>query len=81
MTATYNLEEVRLSFLREERDRLLQESDKYILADFPLSDEKKEEWIQYRQALRDFPENGTNITNDEGAIIGFNWPNKPSSIE
>lgn len=45
------LEEIRL-----ERNRLLQESDKYMLSDFPVSETEREQWITYRQALRDFPE-------------------------
>lgn len=43
--------------IRLYRNKLLLESDKYVLPDFPISDEKREEWNLYRQQLR-------NITND-----------------
>jgi hypothetical protein len=41
--------------IRERRDRLLKECDWTILPDSPLSEEKKNEFKIYRQALRDFP--------------------------
>lgn len=41
--------------IRERRDRLLKESDWTISTDSPLSEEKKNEFKIYRQALRDFP--------------------------
>ncbi len=53
--------------VRIKRDKLLQESDKYMLQDFPITNEKRNEWIIYRQALRDLPLN-----------IPFQWPTKPS---
>jgi hypothetical protein len=39
--------------MRQERNRLLQESDYRALPDFPSAN--KEAWLSYRQALRDFP--------------------------
>ena len=42
---------------RADRDRLLQDSDKRMLPDFPISAEEKELWLLYRQYLR-------NITKD-----------------
>lgn len=44
--------------VRENRNRLLAMSDWTQLPDSPLTDEKKVEWLTYRQALRDFPEIG-----------------------
>ena len=41
--------------MRDERDKLLAESDWTQFADSPLSDSKKAEWATYRQALRDAP--------------------------
>lgn len=38
------------------RDELLRQSDWAVLPDAPLSDEKKQEWMAYRQALRDIPQ-------------------------
>ena len=40
-----------LDEMREERNRLLQESDFRVVADYP----QRDKWILYRQALRDFP--------------------------
>ena len=38
------------------RDGLLSLTDKYMLADFPVSEEEREEYRSYRQYLRDYPE-------------------------
>jgi hypothetical protein len=43
-----------LSQLRVERNRLLSETDKYMLVDYPISPEKFEAMKIYRQELRDF---------------------------
>ena len=37
--------------MREERDKLLRDSDHTALPDFP----QRDKWIVYREALRDFP--------------------------
>ncbi len=56
--------------LRAERNSLLQESDKFIFADFPT--DKKNEWEIYRQSLRDMDfSDPDNIT----------WPEKPKEAE
>ena len=57
--------------LRSERDNLLLSSDFTQLGDIGLSESKKTEWINYRQALRDLPAN----TSDPASP---NWPSKPS---
>lgn len=49
-------EEHNLKVLRLERDRLLLESDKYMLPDFPITEEQRELMKIYRQALRDAPQ-------------------------
>lgn len=41
--------------MREERNQLLKDSDFVMLQDFPLTEEKKSEWMKYRAELRDFP--------------------------
>ena len=42
--------------LRKQRNRFLDQSDKYVTVDFPhATPEKKQEWLDYRQALRDLP--------------------------
>lgn len=40
---------------RAERDNLLAQTDKYMLSDFPITDEKREQYKAYRQYLRDLP--------------------------
>jgi hypothetical protein len=39
--------------LRMERNRLLSESDKYMVPDYPIPDALREKWKVYRQSLRD----------------------------
>ena len=41
---------------RAERDNLLAQTDKYMLSDFPITDEEREQYKAYRQYLRDVPE-------------------------
>ena len=48
----------------EERNRKLTASDWTQVTDSPLSDEKKEAWRVYRQALRDFPNTYTGAPED-----------------
>ena len=57
--------------LRSERDNLLLSSDFTQLGDIGLSESKKTEWVNYRQALRDLPANTSDPANP-------NWPTKPS---
>ena len=56
---------------REMRNNLLQSSDRRMLWDSNLTDEQKQEWATYRQALRDLPANTTNP-------LEPNWPTPPS---
>lgn len=62
----------RWKLIREKRNELLTESDYIFLQDKwnSLSEIKKQEWTEYRQALRDVPENQM----DPFKII---WPTKP----
>ena len=52
-----NIEPIRL--LRINRDKLLSESDKYMIVDFPLNDTQKLAIKNYRQTLRDLPKTAT----------------------
>lgn len=56
--------------IRERRDYLLAESDWTLGLDSPLSEEKKQEWIIYRQELRDITKQANTFN-----II---WPIPPS---
>lgn len=40
--------------VREIRNNALQQTDKYMIVDFPISDEDRETMKQYRQYLRDY---------------------------
>ena len=53
---------------RAKRNSLLADSDSMMVSDRGLSDEKKAEWITYRQALRDM---------DFSDLNNLNWPTKP----
>ena len=57
--------------LRAQRNSLLVASDFTQLQDAHLSAEKKSAWADYRQALRDLPENATDPTQ-------VTWPVSPS---
>ena len=60
--------------VREERDRLLAECDFYVMPDYPSTEEVLAEVKEYRQALRDIP-------NQEGFPRDVAWPHKPTAIE
>lgn len=75
-----------IPYIREIRNGLLEDSDKYMIADFPITEEKKEEWKVYREELREI----TNNIENSGFIVfiygsrlsvykeGFSWPTAPS---
>ena len=68
-----------LNILRYERDIILIESDKYSLPDWPhSSDTKRQEWLTYRQALRDLPSNQTPQLDSDGNLTNEIWPTEPS---
>ena len=62
-----------ISHIRQERDRLLKESDWMSLPDSPVM---SDEWKAYRQALRDLP---SDATFDENGMV-TNWPQDPSFV-
>ena len=48
--------ELKIEEMRENRNELLKDCDYKFVSDYiHSSDEKKEEWLSYRQSLRDFP--------------------------
>ena len=50
--------------LRKQRNRFLDQTDKYIVADYPHpTPEARQAWLDYRQALRDLPANTEDPTN------------------
>lgn len=56
------------------RNTLLNESDHYMMEDYPISKEKKEEMKVYRQALR-------NIDKQKSFPDNIVWPTKPDVEE
>jgi hypothetical protein len=61
-----------LKKLRAERDIILSQTDKYATIDYPhASEEAKQAWLDYRQALRDLPAN----TEDPSDPT---WPTPPT---
>ena len=68
-----------LKLLRDERNFKIMETDKYGLADYPFSsDTKKQEWLTYRQALRDLPSNQTPQLDSDGMLTNVTWPTEPT---
>jgi len=62
--------------LRLERNVLLKESDWVMVTDY--NPPNKDEWVIYRQALRDLPQTQPNITTDNnGNLINPVFPTKP----
>ena len=66
---------VKIDYLRRERDKKLKETDFYALSDVTMSSEMS----TYRQALRDLPSNYTTsdsseLTEDLSNLV---WPTKP----
>lgn len=55
----------------QRRNNLLNDSDYLMMADYPISDEKKQEIKVYRQALRDIPQ-------QDGFPDNIVWPDKPT---
>ena len=70
-----------LTILRRERQQRLSITDIYVLPDFPhKSDEIKQSWLVYRQALRDITAtNPMPATDDNDNLIGVVWPTPPGS--
>ena len=58
----------RFKLLRELRDRLLKETDYLMNGDYPHKEGMLEKWKQYRQALRDLPNNSNPLLNEKGEL-------------
>ena len=59
--------------IRQYRDSYLFSSDWTQFPDSPLTTAKKAEWVTYRQALRDVPEDYSDATSLDDVV----WPTKP----
>ena len=64
-----------MRLLRKERDRLIAETDWWVLPDRTPTDEQ----LAYRQALRDLPSTSTPVLDNTTrlGISGVTWPTKP----
>ena len=71
-----------LETLRTERNDVLEKTDRYALPDFPFaSEDQRQAWLDYRQALRDLPANSPDATinPESGALVGVEWPDEPQN--
>ena len=67
--------------LREERNKLISETDWTQLKDIDLDIIRERNWKNYRQALRDLPSKSTPKLDNNGNLdmSSVIWPDKPSS--
>jgi hypothetical protein len=59
-----------MRLLRIERDRLIQQTDWWVLPDRTATPAQ----LEYRQALRDLPANSTPALDENGNLTGVEWP-------
>ena len=67
--------------LREERNKLISETDWTQLKDIELDIIRERNWNNYRQALRDLPSKSNPKLDGSGKLdmSSITWPDKPSS--
>ena len=65
---------------RENRNLLLNATDKYMATDYPITEEQKKEVSEYRQKLRDCTKTFTEVKFDEYDQLVQTFPTKPSWI-
>jgi hypothetical protein len=64
---------------REERNALLDKSDKYVTPDYPHRLELDiQNWKDYRQALRHLPGTVKPTLDEDGKLTGVEWPVVPT---
>ena len=75
------LPEESLKLLRVIRNVRLSETDYVFVSDYPLLEDKRQDWINYRQQLRDLPANSPNVSIDleTGELTGVVWPTEPTN--
>ncbi len=63
---------------REERNKKLASTDFLMVSDFPFpSEDLRDAWRTYRQALRDLPVTSPPTVDEENTQLIINWPNPP----
>ena len=67
--------------LREERNKLISETDWTQLKDIDLDIIRERNWKNYRQALRDLPAKSNPKLSEDGTLdmSSVSWPDKPST--
>ena len=70
-----------MKLLREERNKLIAETDWTQLKDIDLDIIRERNWKNYRQALRDLPAKSNPKLTESGQLdmSSVNWPDKPST--
>jgi hypothetical protein len=65
--------------MREERNALLDQSDKYVIIDYPHRLELDiQNWVDYRQALRNLPTTARPTLDEDGKLKDVVWPTVPT---
>ena len=62
-----------LRLLRQQRDQLISDTDWWVLPDRTATQAQ----LNYRQALRDLPQNSSPELDANGNLINVQWPEKP----
>jgi hypothetical protein len=69
-----NIRQINVNSLRQKRNAVLSQTDKYIVADYPhATPEIRQTWLDYRQVLRDLP----TATEDPANVV---WPVRPDEV-
>ena len=70
-----------MNLLREERNKLIVQTDWTQLKDISLDSIREKNWKEYRQALRDLPNGSTPKLDIYGDLdmTSVSWPDKPST--
>jgi hypothetical protein len=78
--ALYKLTNVEaIKKMREERNALLDQSDKYVIIDYPHRLELDiQNWVDYRQALRNLPTTARPTLDEDGKLKDVVWPTVPT---
>ena len=72
-------EEIAMELLRDQRNVILKRSDIYVLPDFPHSSEEvRQNWITYRNNLRQLTTTQNPGLGENGELINITWPIDPN---
>ena len=74
-------EEEKIIYLRRDRNEKLKESDIYMLPDYPITEEKRDEWRLYRHALRNITSTQSFddiVVDNTFTLTGCEWPSEPT---